>query len=37
VAILGGDLALEVEGDECQVREAPAAVTVVNEPAPSTV
>jgi glycogen debranching enzyme len=36
LTVLGGELALEAEGDECQVLAAPLGITVVSEPVPST-
>jgi glycogen debranching enzyme len=36
VAIMDGELSIEVEGDECRVLEAPTGLTVVPEPRPAT-
>jgi glycogen debranching enzyme len=36
IALMGGHLSIEVEGDSCRVLEAPAGLTIVPEPRPAT-
>jgi glycogen debranching enzyme len=36
IALMGGHLSIEVEGDSCRVLEAPAGLNIVSEPRPAT-